>query len=122
MRRFVQSDLDEINTWYAARGAPSIPLSTLPEVGEIEPGVAAGFLYQTDSTLALVEGYVSNPEAPSDARNAALDGITAALIADAKALGVQQVVALCTDKGIEERAQRHGFKPIGMYAMLAKNL
>jgi hypothetical protein len=122
MRPYAASDLSEINGWYAARNFPPVPREKLPENGRIVPGVAAGFLYLTDSSIALLEGYVTNPSAGLRQRSCAIDEITRALLTEAKIRGASEVVAICAARGIERRAQAHGMRTIGIFAMAAKRL
>lgn len=123
VRRFLPQDLREVNAWYAARGFPQLTERHLPRVGFIVPGVAAGFLYQTDApAIAMLEGYVSRPRAGVRLVSSAIDDITGALLAEAKLRGVSSVVALTHARGIERRANKFGMRTIGVYAMAAKEL
>lgn len=61
-----------MNSWCAARGLAPVDSHTLPQLGVIVPGVAAGFLYRTDSSLGFLDGFISNPAAPKEERAAAL--------------------------------------------------
>lgn len=122
IREFLPSDLPEINRWFAARGAAELELRHLPETGFISPGVAAGFLYLTDSSIALLESYVSSPSAGLKDRSRAIDAITAALLAEAKRREVSNVVAICATRGIERRAQKFGMQVIGTYAMASRRI
>lgn len=123
MRLFHASDLDEMNGWYAARGQSPLSIALLPEYGVLEPGVAAGFLYRTDApSLGLLDGFVSNPEAPLRERAEALKEIAAHLVQSAKRQGVVILMAMCKSRGIERLAGRMGLHPIGMYVVSAKEL
>lgn len=106
MRDFASDDIAQLNEWAAARGLPCYRREALPKTGRIEPGVAAGFLYLTDSSLAMMENFVSNPAAGLRVRSAALDQIAESLIAAAKSLGYRQVVSLCASAGIMRRASK----------------
>ncbi len=73
VRPFAAStDLDELNRWLDVRGLMPVEAHALPIVGMIVPGVAAGFLYRTDSSIGFLDGFASNPEAPKETRAAAL--------------------------------------------------
>jgi hypothetical protein len=122
VRVFRPEHLAEVNRWYTARGLPQVPASALPSTGRIVPGVASGFLYRTDSDLALLEGYVSNPEAPLRARARAFDGIVAALIEEAKAGGARRVVAFCASEGVRRRAARLALEHVGTYSLVAREV
>lgn len=119
MRPLCPSDLPSIAGWYAARGSLAPHPATLPPTGRIVPDVAAGFLYLTNSAVALLDGYVTNPAASLRARSAAVDSITAALLAHARREGVRHVTAICASAGIARRAAKFGLRPIGTYRMAA---
>jgi hypothetical protein len=112
--------LDAINGWMLARGRGQVPLSMCPQEGRVVPGVAAGFLYQTDSDTALLDHFVSNPEAPFDERQAAMDTIADALIHRAGELGFHNIVAMTKSAGIRDRALRMGFRDAGNSCILVK--
>ena len=122
MRRFRGEDLDEMNSWYRARGRSALPIGLLPETGFFEPGVGAGFLYITDSETSLIEGYITNPIASLRARNRAINMITLALLAEAKRRGSSLVVAICRERGIERRANKFGLRTIGTYALASRSV
>jgi hypothetical protein len=119
MRPFELSDLAELNSWYRARGDQPISIELLPPTGFIEPGVAAGFLYLTNSSLALIEGFVSNPAASSEARHQALSAITAAIL-DLAETRSASVVAFIADESIKARAVKAGLKHIQDYGLFRK--
>lgn len=122
MRRFVAADILDMAGWYAARGLPCPRSSSLPEIGFIEPHVACGFLYRTDSDVGMMEGMITNPCASLSARVRAMDEIMDSLIEAAQLLGVRHVVATCKRKSMEQRAQRHGLKFLGSYRMVTREL
>lgn len=122
IRQFTDDDLSQINEWYAAHGAPPVPRTRISNIGRIEPGVAAGFLYQTDSSVCLLEGYVSNPLAASEDRGRALFGITIRLLAEAKDMGFSEVIAMTKDLNIMERAIMHEFKDMGAFYLFSKEI
>jgi hypothetical protein len=122
LREFTHSDLEQINDWYEAQHFGTIELSNLPKFGLVEPGVAAGFLYQTDSDFAILEGFVSNPGSDRKVRNEALDILTDALCKKALELGFRKVLAITTNSRIASRALKHNFSPLGDFKMLKKEL
>jgi len=99
-----------VTRWCSSRGVPATLLDMLPERGFIVPDVAAGFLYQTDSTMALIEGIVANPKADSRIRDDALDQVFFALFDLARDLGFELVWGFSPRPEIETRARRIGFR------------
>ena len=120
LRRVVKEDLTAINRWYRQRNLPLVTADVLPDVGFIAPGVAAVFLYQTDSSIAMIEGLISNPEATLRDRKLAIDASILQCVYYARALGYTQVIGLTRDAGTYKRVKRHGFFDLGTYQMVAK--
>lgn len=118
MRPYASTDRADVVRWYAARGQIAPGADTLPRIGLIEPGVAAGWVYLTDSRLALLENYITNPAASATERNLALDEITGTLIAEAKAAGRTKIYALTTNESIAVRAMQHGMHDAGTFRVL----
>lgn len=121
MRRVRTADCLELGRWYSLQ-AEKPPSVALPKVGLIEDGVAAGFLYQADGGLGLIDGYVSNPEASSTERHKALNEITVELMRIANENGITNVIALTKDPSIAIRATMHGFKDLGLYCLFTKEV
>lgn len=115
-------DKDTLDLWWNAHAMPPIPGAALPEVGFIVPDVAAGFLYQTDSSVAMIENYITNPNSSYEVRQEALDSITGALIGEATERGFERIVALTTAQSIFNRAKRFGFQSVGAFYVLRLDL
>lgn len=122
MRRYAPADLPEIARWYAARGLKAPTDDMLSPYGMIVPGVAAGWLYRTDSSFALLDGYISNPAAPREERASALQQITDELLAEAFRNGAARVLAYTAITSIEDLALRSGFVPRGIRAAYERSL
>ena len=116
-------DYETIALWWQAHGLDPIPLEFLPAVGFVVSQVCAGFLYQTDTDLALIEGLVSNPETPAQLRDEALDAVVEALCSEAKKLGYLAISGFTQVPKVVSRAKRHGFKPgQGSYRLVTRRL
>lgn len=102
--------VDALRELFGARGAPSPDVEMLPANGWIEPKVAAGFMYLTDSRLGIVEHVVTHPEATPEARHQALDMIIGNAHLLASEQNIRWLVAWFKDEGIASRAQRHGMR------------
>jgi hypothetical protein len=118
MRRFQPSDLPELNSWYENRGLPPLDGCVLSTIGLIEPGVAALFLYGTDSSVAMLEGLVTNAQAEPTARNRAINEMIIKLLDQARELGFTKVIGLTQDPGTFKRVQQLGFRDLGLYHMV----
>lgn len=118
IRRYRESDYAELSTWYGARGLSPPPPEGLPLTGLWIPSVGAGFLYRTDSSLALIEGVITNPAAPKRAQACAVAALLRALL-DAAGDGAR-VIGFTSILGMARRAQRLGMRETGAYLLMVK--
>ncbi len=98
------------------------PSVALPDVGLIEEGVAAGFLYRADGGLGLLDGFVSNPDASSEERHKALNEIIVGLMRIANENGITNVIGLTRDPSMAMRVTMLGFKDLGLYCLFTKEV
>lgn len=119
-RRFDNADVELLNGWLDGHGKPAnLTENELPAVGLIVDDVAAGFLYVTDSSVAFLENFVSNPKAPKRKVREAVDEIIKRLMIFAHEAGISRLVGLTTRKSMAKRAQAAGFQPTpGAYSLL----
>lgn len=110
-RKYRDEDFEEIRSWFDKRGIP-LELESLPKVGFIMPGIAAGFLMQTDTTTCILEPFIANPFTLKKSREVALDSIFELLLKEAKSLGFKKVFGFSTHLKMVWRAQSFGFKVI----------
>lgn len=92
MRAFQPEDMAEVVAWHQARGLLVPPASTYPPTGVIVPGVAAGFLVKTDTSMAQIDGLISNPLATG--RQIAISQIIDRLVELAKEAGFRHVMGV----------------------------
>lgn len=89
----------------------------------IEPGVACGWLYETDSDVVILEGFVTNPKATLRARHRAVDAIAGCLLEHARGTGAKRVLASFQSSGISKIAKkRHGMRSIGLHELMAREV
>ncbi|MBN1208250.1 MAG: hypothetical protein JXB05_25550 [Myxococcaceae bacterium] len=98
----------QIDQWFREWNE-AITADALPRVGFIVPGTAAGFLYQTDSSVAWVESLIVPKEADKEERNRALDAIVHAIIAEAQKLGFKTLLGSTQVEAVVKRAEKLGF-------------
>lgn len=121
-RRFKKSDLNQVQEWAKARGAGEMDESLLSSTGMIVDGVAAGFLYLTNSRAAIIDGYISNPNSLKLERDQALNAITKGLLELARACGAKFIKCDSQLPAIQQRALANGFKSVGIYAVFTQEL
>lgn len=79
VRNFIESDLEIVNHWLHRRGQAPITLDLVPKHGLIAPN-AVGFIYQTDASVAILDMFVTNKDAPLKDRTTDLEEIATSLI------------------------------------------
>lgn len=120
MRRYTPRDYEEMAGWYRAREMTVPPPDTLPLNGAIVPGIAAGFLYATDSTVAFMENFVTNPRAGLRERSKAITRIAEALAEEAHVLGFRSIVLTTGHTGIARKARALGYVDVGERRMMIR--
>lgn len=110
MRYFKDEDYTEINTWYHERKGENFPKTHLSHTGIIIPGVAVGFLIQTDANFGILEPFISNPAASKDDRDRALTMILNTLTDLAKVMDYQIIYGFSTSRPMVDRAISQGFE------------
>ena len=87
----LNTDYDTLCSWWKSYDWPPIPLEALPQQGLIIDGVCAGFIYQTDSSIALMEWIVGNKQSNAILREEKLTELVVGLKSMAKTLGFTTV-------------------------------
>jgi len=121
-RKYKDRDFRYIDLWYRRRGMVPLTPNILPKVGVIVPGIAAGFLMQTDTVSAILEPFISNPKADQKLRDAALYQIMRELIVTAQNLGYRQLFGFSSSKQMTGRALELGFKFIENGVTVCKDI
>lgn len=120
VKEFVQEDYDVIRRWYAQHGKPAPPYDVLPTYGLIDTKIACGFLITTDSSVGILDFYISNPISKRSDRSYALDKITSGLIDHGKRLGLRYFQCSTQVEAIRERAKEHGFEYVGEFSLFSR--
>lgn len=110
LRRYHGSDYPTIKSWYEERGKPVPARKTLSDMGYIADGRVAGWLYFTNSNIALIECIISDPNTVPSSRRASLRKLVGFLIDTALMLGYTNIVGLSSHPSIEKVAKEFGFK------------
>lgn len=113
--RVLELDFDEIERWFEAHDMTMPHKSLFPPTGFIVRGIAAGFIYFTDSPLAIIDDYISNPTSDLKTRSDALNMITEHLLEIAKRRGCAVVKCDSKIEVIKKRAEALGFTPVGSF-------
>lgn len=120
-RKFVTKDFTELAAWGKSWGA-NYDQAQFPKTGFIVPGVAAYFLYSTDSKVCWLENLVSNPLVTRDQRDRALDLLTRALVQAAKTAGFTVAYACSNNGRVIQRAALMGARIKPNHVLLTLDL
>lgn len=108
MRHVEKDDFQEINLWREQRQAPILSQDFYPQTGLIVDGIAAGFLTMTDTKVALMENFITNPKAYKEDRENAVFEILEGLEKIAVQMGFKYVVGFTDHPKIEHYAKMIG--------------
>ena len=86
-----------------------LPIQFLPQSGFVVDGIAMGFMYRTDSKMALIENLAANPMVARETVTLGLDAVVSAIADEGRSLGFEVLIGYTNVKAIIERALRHGF-------------
>lgn len=120
-RRYQESDYKEVSGWFHSRNI-EITEEYLPHVGYIEPGVAAGFIYQTDANFCIFESFIGNPEKTHQERKSGLEKIVEKMILMAKHMQFKYAYGFATSKTMIDIGAEQGFKFIETCSTIQKEL
>lgn len=116
------SHYDELARWWRDWDIEPISREMLPRTGVVVLGLAAGFLYCTDSNLCILDCYVSNPDRPGKERTEAIDIVTYVLIEKARAMKFGLIKADTKVPSIKERAIKNGFHYVGEFSAFSRGI
>lgn len=105
--------IQDAQEWLVGYGAPRAPLWIFSDSGYVVPGVAAVWLYLTNSGLGFLESIIGNPAISAQERSDGLDAVIARAIEEAQAFGVQTLCVYPQKAHVEDRLLRHGFSVFG---------
>lgn len=98
-----------IAQWYRDHNQMPIPYTSLPKTGIIVDEIVAGFLYKTDSNVAIIENFISDPSSNKDHRRESIDVCMSTLVKEAKSQGFSYILSYPTHKRMEKDHSRWGF-------------
>lgn len=113
--------------YWARERQSHIPTSEeMPQQGIVilndnqEP-ICMGFIRRIEGGLGMIDGYISDKNAPAIERNEALSLLTEEIINLSKELGLSGLLAITVDAHTLERSLKHGFSALP-HALMFKDL
>lgn len=122
VRRYEAKDYDRLVAMFHSHNLSAPPPSHLPSIGFIEDDTAAGFIYLTDSAIAIIDNFVTAKQSKREERDKALDEIVVSLLDAAKSAGCEIVKCDTTIHAVKQRATAHGFDCIGSYQVFSRSV
>lgn len=120
-RKYSNEDLGTILGWFKDRNI-ELDASYIPKLGFIVPGVAAGFLMETNTKACILEPFIANPKTNSEQRNYAITVIMGDLINAAKSLGYTRIFGFASHRRMVSRAITWGFVKVEDSVTVVKEL
>lgn len=113
VRKMEDEDFAQVIAWAKERG-DDYTEEQLPSVGFIVDGIAAYFIYQTDSSVCWLENLISKKGTDKFIRSRAIDLLLEAAIKEATDLGFTVAYALTDLNSVAKRARSYGafIKPL----------
>jgi len=112
MKVFTSEDYGMIKSWWEGHDAPVVPEHGLSRTGLIaysgDKPVAAAWLYSTDSSVAFLEHFVSNPDATNRERSKGMNGLIGAFFGIADELKVSKLFGMVKPKSLVRRSVSAG--------------
>jgi len=122
VRDYYPDDYHMISKWCSLRYVPVPPVWSFPPTGVIVPDVACGFLLKMNNQCAIMDFFISNPEASKEDRADAFDLIVEDLELSAKEAGIKMLLANSNIAAIQEMAQKHNYSFAGNFVHFMKEL
>jgi len=97
-------------------------IDQFPETGFIVDGVAAYFLYKTDSSVCWLENMISNKKADPQTKDEAIQKLAIAILHEAKVQGFKVAYATTDNVSVIKRAVTLGAKAKTAQILLTKDL
>lgn len=109
VRPYEQKDFEQVKSW--ARHGTTYESDLLPVTGFIVDGIAAYFLYETDSKVCWMENLIARKDSDPEERRKAIGMIIDSLLIEAKRKGYKVVYATTSNSALISRAMLVGAKP-----------
>lgn len=112
IRRYTNKDYRMICTWYIDRDMTPPPPEALSDVGYIVEERVAGWLYLTNSNIAMIEGIISDPASVPSFRRLATKRLIGTLVDLSISLGYTNILGITSHPSMIETIEPFGFKEL----------
>jgi hypothetical protein len=112
LRLYTTEDYPMVCEWWRAWKWDCVPQEALPEIGVIASDdtqdICCAWMYKTDSKIALLEWFISNPKAKKG-REDAIAAVTESIAEIAKRQGFTSLVTFTKHPQLTNQMERLGF-------------
>lgn len=112
IRKVTPADYPLIETWYAARGAKMPKNGILSDLGYIVDDRCVGWLYLTNSNMAMIENIVADPNTVPSLRRLSVKKLVGFLIDLATTMGYTNIFGITQHTSIMKLSKEFGFKEL----------
>lgn len=110
IRKYTKHDYPMIASWFKERGKPVPSQDLLSDLGFIADERVAGWIYITNSSLAMIENVISNPNTVPSLRRESTKRLCSTLVESAMVLGFNNIFAISNHPAIEKICKDMGFR------------
>lgn len=110
IKRITTNHYPMIRQWYEARGKAAPSVETFSDLGWIADGRVAGWLYLTNSNMALIEGIIADPHSVPSLRKDSLRKLAGHLVDTALDLGYSNIFGITRHPSIDSVCKQLGFR------------
>lgn len=122
-RKYTDDDYCFIKKWFQEHGKSAPAESELPATGIIVDDIAAGFLYKTDCSIAMLECFVSNPKANKREVLKAINFIIEQLTVVAELIGYSKICGFTRKRSMKRVAKKLMFQQAERnYTLISKGI
>lgn len=121
VRPYEPKDFEQIKEWGKSYGA-EYREHQFPKIGFIVDGIAAYFLYSTDSSVCFLENMVAKKDVDQGEKNKALELICDAILKEAADQGFKVAHATTNNYAVAKRAREYGASVEVGHLLLTKDL
>ncbi len=121
VRRYRLDDFEQICKWAKMYNTEYSP-DNFPKTGFIVEGIAAYFMYKTDSDVCFLENLISNKQAAPEDKDKAINLIIEAILKEAKESGFKVAYATTGIPAVVFRAMVKGAQAQPKQTLLVKDL
>lgn len=87
----LDKDYETLSLWLKNHNKPSMNKDLFSDSGFMVDEIVAGFLYKTNSSICLVENFISDPTSKKNLRRAAINTLFKTIIDEAKSCGFKMM-------------------------------